>query len=94
MSKQPINVNVMGKEIPQGGIWAQVRVGPGRSGVGRKEILREVIGPGSGRVPGLFRQKRGNIIQIRQSIFINANSHSIPQQLFVLPNSVDEFFCL
>ena len=41
----------IGKEIPQGGIWAQVRVGPGRSGVGRKEIFREVIGPGAGRVP-------------------------------------------
>ena len=54
----------IGKEIPQGGIWAQVRVGPGRSGVGRKEILREVIGPGPGRVPGLFHQKGESIIYI------------------------------
>ena len=50
-------LNNIGKDIPLGGKWAQVRVGPGRSGVGRKEILREVIGPGPGRVPGLFRQK-------------------------------------
>ena len=39
-------------------------MGPGQGGsrsdrVGRKEIIREVIGPGPGRVPGLFRQKRG-----------------------------------
>ena len=59
LSKQPINVNVMGKEIPQGGIWAQVRVGPSRRWVGRKEIFGEDIGPRPGRVPGLFRQKGG-----------------------------------
>ena len=39
-------------------------MGPGQGGsrssrVGRKEIIREVIGPGPGRVPGLFHQKRG-----------------------------------
>ena len=44
-------LNNIGKDIPLGGKWAQAREGPGRNGVGRKEILGEVIGPGPGRVP-------------------------------------------
>ena len=52
-------LNNIGKDIPLGGKWAQVREGPGRNGVGRKEILGEVIGPGPGWVPGLFRHKGG-----------------------------------
>ena len=52
-------LNNIGKDIPLGGKWAQAREGPGWNGVGRKEISREVIGPGPGRVPGLFRQKGG-----------------------------------
>ena len=45
-------------------------MGPGRSGVGRKEILREVIGPGPGRVPGLFHQKKDNNHSYHSSILI------------------------
>ena len=49
-------------------------MGPGQGGsqvgmgLGGRKYLGEDIGPGPGRVPGLFRQKRGNIILIRQSV--------------------------
>ena len=76
-------LNNIGKDIPLGGKWAQVRVGPGRSGVGRKEILREVIGPGPGRVPGLFRQKGGSIIQIRKFDFYQGQ----------MTNTIELFLC-
>ena len=56
----------IGKEIPQGGIWAQVRVGPGRSGVGRKEIFRGGHWARAREGPRTISPKKGgNIIQIR-----------------------------
>ena len=48
-------------------------MGPGQGGsrsdgVGRKEIYGEDIGPGPGRVPGLFCQKEGSTINSDQKI--------------------------
>ena len=62
-------LNNIGKDIPLGGKWAQAREGPGQNGVGRKEILGEDIGPGPGRVPGLFRQKGEVLFRSENSIF-------------------------
>ena len=48
-------------------------MGPGQGGsqvgmgLGGRKYSWEDIGPGPGRVPGLFHQKRGNVIPIRQS---------------------------
>ena len=56
----PFCVCIIGKEIPYGG-----NMGPGQGGsqvemgLGGRKYSGEDIGPGPGRVPGLFRQKRG-----------------------------------
>ena len=71
-------------------------MGPGQGGsrssrVGRKEIIREVIGPGPGRVPGLFSQKRGKYHSYQRSLF-NTNESFLCQQFFVLIHVNKLFF--
>ena len=67
----------IGKEIPQGGIWAQVRVGPGRSGVGRKEIFRGGHWARAREGPRTISPKKG-VISFRSD-----QCHSISLLLFV-----------
>ena len=56
---------------------------PFGDGVGRKEIFGEDIGPGPGRVPGLFCQKEGSIIQIRKFDFYQGQ----------MTNTIELFLC-
>ena len=59
-------------------------MGPGQGGsrvemgLGGRKYSGEDIGPRPGRVPGLFRQKRGNIIPIRQSVQFLSKPIAIP----------------
>ena len=64
-------------------------MGPGQGGsqvgmgLGGRKYSREDIGPGPGRVPGLFRQKGGSIIQIRKFDFYQGQ----------MTNTIELFLC-
>ena len=64
-------------------------MGPGQGGslvgmgLGGRIYSWEDIGPGPGRVPGLFRQKGGSIIQIRKFDFYQGQ----------MTNTIELFLC-